>query len=65
MLVLGWSYKGYGAEVIPIIMGGLGAVTKNLGDKLAKIPGHPDRFMCQKICLLGSKNILQDVLKRR
>ena len=53
------------AEIVPIIVGGLGAITKNLGDELTKVPSHPDRFMCQKICLLGSKKILQDVLKRR
>ena len=53
------------AEIVPIIVGGLGAITKNLGDEITKVPGHPDRFMCQKICLLGSKKILQDVLKRR
>ena len=56
---------GVDAEVIPVIVGGLGAVTKSLGDRLMTIPGHPDRFMCQKICLLGSKNILLDVLKQR
>ena len=56
---------GMNAEIVPIIVGGLGAITKNLGDELTKVPGHPDRFMCQKICLLGSKKILQDVLKRR
>ena len=57
-----WGSK---AEVIPVVVGGLGAVTKNLGDNLAKIPGSPDVYMCQKICLLGSKKILQDVLRRR
>ena len=57
-----WGVK---AEVIPVIVGGLGAVTKNLRDNLAKIPGCPDSFMCQKICLLGSKKILQDVLRRK
>ena len=57
-----WGMK---AEIVPIIVGGLGAITKNLGDELTKVPGHPDLFMCQKICLLGSKKILQDVLKRR
>ena len=56
---------GIDAEVVPVIVGGLGAVTKNLGDKLMTIPGHPDRFMCQKICLFGSKKILLDVLKQR
>ena len=57
-----WGAK---AEVIPVVVGGLGAVTKNLRDNLAKIPGSPDVYMCQKICLLGSKKILQDVLRRR
>ena len=56
-----WGVK---AEVIPVVVGGLGAVTKKLGDYLARIPGTPDVYMCQKICLLGSKKILQDVLKR-
>ena len=57
-----WGVK---AEIIPVIVGGLGAVTKNLADYLAKIPGIPDLHMCQKICLLGSKRILADVLKRK
>ena len=57
-----WGTK---AEIIPVVIGGLGAVTKNLSDRLTKIPGYPDQFMCQKICLLGSTRILQDVLKRR
>ena len=56
---------GVNADVIPVVVGGLGAVTKNLGDFLTKIPGLPDLFMCQKISLLGSKKILQDVLRRR
>ena len=56
-----WGVK---AEVIPVVVGGLGAVTRNLGDNLGSIPGSPDLFMCQKICLLGSKRILQDVLRR-
>ena len=57
-----WGVK---AEIVPVIVGGLGAVTKNLADYLAKIPGTPDLHMCQKICLLGSKRILTDVLKRK
>ena len=56
---------GVDTEVIPIVVGGLGAVTKNLRDNLAKIPGTPDMYMCQKIGLLGSKKILQDVLRRK
>ena len=56
---------GIDTEIIPVIVGGLGTVSKNIGDYLAKIPGLPDVFMCQKICLLGSKKILRDVLRRR
>ena len=52
------------AEIIPVVVGGLGAVSKNLRENLARIPGSPDLHMCQKICLLGSKKILQDVLFR-
>ena len=56
---------GTDAEVIPVIVGGLGAVTRNFSDLLSKIPGMPDPYMCQKIGLLGSKKILAAVLKRR
>ena len=56
---------GVNTKVIPVVVGGLGAVTNNLGDYLTKIPGLPDLFMCQKICLLGSAKILRDVLRRR
>ena len=56
---------GIDTEIIQVIFGGLGTVSKNIGDYLAKIPGTPDIFMCQKICLLGSKKILRDVLRRR
>ena len=56
---------GINTEVIPVVVGGLGTVTNNLGDYLTKIPGLPDLFMCQKISLLGSSKILRDVLKRR
>ena len=56
---------GVSTEIIPVVVGGLGTVTNNIGDYLSKIPGVPDLFMCQKICLLGSSRILRDVLKRR
>ena len=70
MGVSGWSLNieqmcGVIAEIVPIIVGGLGAVTRNLSEYLSKIPGAPDLHMSQKICLLGSKRILMDVLKRR
>ena len=56
---------GYNCTTIPIIVGGLGAVTTNIKDYLALIPGLPKIAMCQKIALLGSKKILIDVLSRR
>ena len=56
-----WDLK---AQIIPVIVGGLGAVTKNLGCNLAKITGTPDSFICQKISLLGSRKILHDILRQ-
>ena len=56
---------GMECEVLPVVVGGLGAVTKSLKDYLARIPGHPEQFMCQKITLLGSKKILRGVLARK
>ena len=56
---------GYDCVTIPIIVGGLGAVTTSIKDYLAQIPGLPKLAMCQKIALLGSKKILTDVLSRR
>ena len=55
---------GFDCVIIPIVIGGLGAVTHNLKDYLAMIPGNPSITICQKITLLGSKNILMDVLSR-
>ena len=56
---------GVSTEIIPVVVGGLGTVTNNIGDYLSKIRGVPELFMCQKICLLGSSRILRDVLKHR
>ena len=56
---------GMECEIIPVVIGGLGAVTKSYNDHLAKIPGKPKLFMCQKITFLGSKRILSDVLRRK
>ena len=44
---------GYDCSVIPVVFGGLGAVTHKLKDYLAIIPGCPNITMCQKITLLG------------
>ena len=51
--------------VVPVIVGGLGVVSKNFNDHLAMLPGCPKGFMCQKIAMLGSERILRDVLGRR
>ena len=55
---------GFDCVIIPVVIGGLGGVTRNLKDYLAMIPGHPNITMCQKVTLLGSKKILVDVLSR-
>ena len=44
---------GYNCITIPIIVGGLGAVTTNIEDYLALIPGLAKLAMCQKVALLG------------
>ena len=69
------KYQGLRAElqkmwkvecvVIPVDVGGLGAVSRQAADYMSKIPGNPDLLMCQKITLLGSKKILLDVLGRK
>ena len=56
---------GYNCITIPVIVGGLGAVSTNLKDHLVLIPGIPKMAICQKIAVLGSKKILIDVLSRR
>ena len=56
-----WRYE---CVIIPVIIGGLGAVTRNVKSQLDMIPGNPSITMCQKITLLGSKKILMDVLSR-
>ena len=56
--------SGYDCTIVPVVIGGLGAVTRNLKNHLSTIPGYPNITMCQKIALLGSKQILADVLSR-
>ena len=52
-------------DVVPVVIGGLGVVSKDFSGYLAKLPGGPKDYMCQKIAMLGSKRILSDVLSRR
>ena len=57
----------WGAEclIVPVVVGGLGAVSKDTEGHLERVPGNIDMKMCQKITLMGSKRILEDVLARR
>ena len=59
---------GFDCMIIPVIIDGFGAVTYNLKDQISKyianIPGCPNITMCQKITLLGLKQILKDVQSR-
>ena len=51
--------------VIPVVIGGLGAVSSETEQHMEKIPGNVSLAMCQKITLVGSKKILNDVLASR
>ena len=56
---------GVGCEVIPVVIGSLGAVSTSCSDFLSLIPGVPDLRLCQKITLMGSERILRSALSRR
>ena len=51
--------------IIPVVVGGLGAVSKNAEKYVKSLPGNVDMVLCQKIAVLGSKRILQAVLSRK
>ena len=51
--------------MVPVVVGGLGAVSKSFGGHLAKLPGCPNGVICQKIAMMESKRILTDILGRR
>ena len=51
--------------VIPVIVGGLGAVSNDAERHLKNLPGNVRMSLCQKITVLGSNRILQSVLSRR
>ena len=55
---------GVDCVVVPVVIGGLGAVSRRCADFLGSIPGSPDVSMCQKITLMGSERILRNVLAR-
>ena len=59
--------KMWGGEctVVPVVVGGLGAVSKDAERHIKSLPGNVDMALCQKITVLGSKRILQAVLSRK
>ena len=51
--------------VVPVVVGGLGAISHNFANYLKMIPTDLSIAMCLKIALLGSEKILQSVLLRK
>ena len=51
--------------IIPVVIGGLGAVSKDADRHIKSLPGKVEMSLCQKITILGSKRILQAVLSRK
>ena len=51
--------------VIPVVVGGLGAISHNLANYLKMIPADLSIAMCLKITLLGSEKIMRSVLSRK
>ena len=51
--------------IIPVVVGGLGAVSNDAEKHLKSLPGNAKMSVCQKITVIGSSRILQSVLSRR
>ena len=56
---------GGNCMIVPVVIGGLGAVSNEFELHVEKIPGNVSLAMCQKITLVGSKKILSGVLARK
>ena len=52
-------------DVIPVVVGGLGAIFYNFDAYLKRIPAMLSKEMCLKITLLGSEKIMRSVLARK
>ena len=52
-------------DVIPVVVGGLGAICYNFDTYLKRIPAMLSKEMCLKITLLGSEKIMRSVLARK
>ena len=50
--------------IIPVVVGGLGAVSNDTEKHIKSLPGNAKLYMCQKITVIGSSRILQSVLSR-
>ena len=51
--------------IIPVVVGGLGAVSNDTERHLKGLPGNAKLSVCQKISAIGSSRILQSVLSRK
>ena len=51
--------------VVPIVVGGLGAVSRNFTKYLGMVPAQLNAEMCVKITLLGSEKIMRSFLSRK
>lgn len=54
---------GVRAQVIPVVIGALGTMSKKFKDYLNCIPGNPSPIETQKIALCGTAHILRKVLE--
>ena len=51
--------------VIPIVIGGLGALSDKFSQYISMIPAEVSADLCQKITLLGSELIMRSCLSRK
>ena len=51
--------------VVPVVVGGLAAISHNFANYLKMIPTNLSIAMCLIITLLGSEKIMQSVLSRK
>ena len=57
-----WNTEIIKVYIIPIVIGALGVVTKNVSKYLEKIDFKPGLEPLQKACLLGTARIVRKVL---
>ena len=54
-----WGRK---TQIVPVVVGALGVIKKDIDEQICKIPGKINVTELQKIALLGSAHILRKVL---